>query len=234
MKLTEKLRRRARYLVNDSYNQIWSLKLGIPANEPMPVSDMKTESASKEHAQPYMMAWFKNLDRLLAPMKGQLHNYSFVDAGCGRGLVALYAARNYPFLSVSGFDFEPALIEDALKNKAISPDFRDVNLFVADASHHKLEERKQIVFMFNPFNAPVMEDFLENNIDTLRKHESVIAYANHNQLDVIRRFSPASVLDIPAYKCSLISFARNMVAARITTAFVSVAPVVENIISYVA
>lgn len=229
MRLAQEIKYRARYFINDSYNYFWSLRLGIAGNEKMLVADMQTQAASKVHAQPYMTGWFRNLDRLLAPLKGQIHNHSFVDAGCGRGVMALYAARKYPFQSVSGFDFESTLINDAVKYKELSSAFSKVDFFVADACEHRLEDRKQVVFMFNPFNAPVMEQFMKNNIDTLREHKSTIAYANHHQLDAIREFRPASIIDIPTYGCSLISFARNVVTTKIMRMFASAAPIVEDL-----
>ena len=201
-----KIRARSRYLVNDAYNHLWIYKCGIPANQPMQVEEMAVEADSKAHAQPFMTVWFKNIDRLLAKLSGPEEEYSFIDIGCGRGLAALYVARHYNFESLSGLDFEHSLIVDAHRNQHTMADFTNVDFFVADATAHELPDRKYVVFMFNPFDAPVMQAFMENNIDSLRRNKSVIAYANYHQLDVIKSFEPASIKMIEDYRCALIAF----------------------------
>jgi len=200
------IRTKTRYLVNDTYNHLWIRKYGIQTNRPMQVEEMVVEADSKAYAQPYMTVWFRNIDRLLAKLPEPEEEYDFIDIGCGRGVAALYVAQNYNFRSVAGFDFESSLIADAYRNQEAMAKLTDIDFFVADASIYILPDGKHVLFMFNPFDAPVMKSFMDNNIEALRRNKSVIAYANHHQLDVIKSFEPASVTMIKDYRCALISF----------------------------
>jgi len=204
--IAENVKYHSRYLVNDAYNRNWVYKFGIPANEPLSVSEMSVDLESKAHAQPFMTVWLKNIDRLLAPLRGTADQYDFIDVGCGRGVAAIYVEQTYNFKSVSGLDFEPKLVADARNNLAAAREFHDVRFFVADASEYFLEDQKQVVFMFNPFDAPVMDAFMRNNIENLRDNRSVIAYANHKQLSVINQYEPAFIKEVSSYNCSLIAF----------------------------
>lgn len=203
--MLKNLRMNALYWLNDSYNERWIRKHKIRHRADLEVKDMVNPSPSKEHAVLFMTVWLRNIDRLLGPIRDEVSQYDFLDVGCGRGISTLYVATEYDFNKVEGFDFEDALLQDAVLNAQSLPE-HPVRFFNADASMYRLPARKQIIFMFNPFGAPVMEDFMRNNIDTLRATGSKIAYANYHQLSTIQKFEPSNIHDIKQYRCALISF----------------------------
>ncbi|MDB5490648.1 MAG: hypothetical protein JWO78_497 [Micavibrio sp.] len=204
--LVKKIRFKMRYRLNDAYNDKWILRHKLPHTAVVPVAQMKNDQPSKQFAQAFHTVWLRNMDRILKRLKDPVSDYAFMDVGCGRGIATLYAATEYDFRKAEGFDFEESLIDDANINKQASPSFKDVNFFVADASTYVLPEGRYLIFMFNPFDAPIMQAFMVNNIDALRRNKSAIAYANYHQLDIIKSFEPAAVTMIESYRCALITF----------------------------
>ncbi len=191
-----------RYLINDSYNAWYIRKKGILDNEPASVSSFQNKSEVKENACPFLSVWLLNIKRIISASKIKTEHYDFIDVGCGKAISTIYVKDKYFFNSVSGFDFEPGLLESAFRNKGEA----DINFFEADASKLVLERKKWFVFMFNPFDAVVVEEFVKNNIEMFRATNSVIGYANAREMDVIKKFSPDKIVDIPKYRCSVIFF----------------------------
>lgn len=109
---------------------------------------------------------------------------NFVDVGCGRGQPSLFARRHFPFAQVYGFDFSEPLIEAAKKNLARTP-YRNVSFVVADARKWKAPDGNTIFFMFNPFDAVIMEEFLRLNLDHFVRYRSLIAYGFDKHRDTM-------------------------------------------------
>tara|TARA_B110001450_G_C17487888_1_gene427020 strand:+ start:221 stop:640 length:420 start_codon:yes stop_codon:yes gene_type:complete len=72
--------------------------------------------------------------------------------------------------------------ERANKNKKIINrngfDTSSISFNIADAKSIKLQDKSYALFMFNPFGWETLSEFLSNNIEVLRKNNSVILYAN--------------------------------------------------------
>lgn len=60
--------------------------------------------------------------------------------------------------------------------------------------------------MFNPFDSIIMNNFMKNNILSLCKSNSVIAYSNYNYLQTILEYNPKNVILNKRYKLALILF----------------------------
>ena len=84
-------------------------------------------------------------------------------------------------------------------------DARDIIIFNADASEHILDDKSFFLFMFNPFDAFIMEKFILNNLNNLIKNKSVIAYSNYNQLDIIKNYTK-NIKTIDQYKLAVCYF----------------------------
>ena len=84
-------------------------------------------------------------------------------------------------------DFSPPLLEIARANarKAGRPaiDFLD-----ADVTTYRLPPGDTLVYIYNPFEAPVLEAFLANNRDHFRSFRSVIAYENDRHRASLAKF----------------------------------------------
>jgi SAM-dependent methyltransferase len=124
--------------------------------------------------------------------KGAIDEFAFVDVGAGMGRAILLASE-FPFRSVVGVELNPTLARMARKNvahwksegRASSP----IRVVCKDASEYKLPSGPCVVFMFNPFGAPVMRRLLRAWCKNLAERESGldILYVNNEQENLLRR-----------------------------------------------
>lgn len=99
---------------------------------------------------------------------------TFVDVGAGKGRVLLIASR-YGFRRSTGIEFSGKLCEIAQKNVRIFTQKRkirpgSVEVIEADATTYDFGPDERVLFLFNPFERPVMEEFVENLRRSLEKH----------------------------------------------------------------
>ena len=89
---------------------------------------------------------------------------TFIDIGAGMGRVVFLAARR-PFRAVLGVEISPALVEIARDNLAGLTDVRrqaaDVRFVRADAAAYRFPLGDLVLYLYNPFGAPVLEAMLE-------------------------------------------------------------------------
>jgi tRNA1(Val) A37 N6-methylase TrmN6 len=88
----------------------------------------------------------------------------FVDIGSGKGRL-LMLARLMGYARVIGVEFSPILHAAALQNLAAftgGQSATQIELFNMDATAYEIPEEDCVMFMFNPFHEPVLDDFLEH------------------------------------------------------------------------
>ncbi len=175
-------------------------------NTPMQIENFTSDNSCKQNAGAFMTVWLLNIKRIIQSSQINPQDFHLLDVGCGKAISTIYFKSQYNFKSVSGFDFEQSLLNIAQKNLQCSNFERDIQLFNANANTFLLEDKKWFLFMFNPFDEVVMETFIKNNIEILKKTNSVIGYANSHQLDVIKKFQPEKIITIPNYKLAIIYF----------------------------
>ena len=105
----------------------------------------------------------------------------FADYGCGKGRAVLLAAR-HPFKKVVGVEISTALCEIAEANvKAAAPilNSKNIDIIDADATTFEPPADLNVVFMYNPFDANIVELVLERLRESLEQHprELQIIYA---------------------------------------------------------
>jgi precorrin-6B methylase 2 len=84
----------------------------------------------------------------------------FVDLGCGKGLVVLYAARRGCRKAI-GIELSPELAETARENARCADAATPVEIVEGDAATCDLSEGT-VFYMFNPFGAATMQLMLRN------------------------------------------------------------------------
>jgi SAM-dependent methyltransferase len=93
-----------------------------------------------------------------------LEDYSFVDLGCGKGR-AVMMASGFRFREVVGVELHPALAGIAEANVAVwSANGRPVcpaRIVCADATEFVFPDGPCLLYLFNPFAAPVMKQLVE-------------------------------------------------------------------------
>ena len=141
--------------------------------------DPDAVGASLEFATHYEPTPVAQAEALLAASPLPPERATFVDLGAGMGRVVLLAARR-PFRAVIGVDISPALVEIARENLATVHDpqrvARDVKIVGADAAAYAFPRGDLVVFMYNPFRAPVLADVLANVRTTAEERDVVLLY----------------------------------------------------------
>ena len=98
---------------------------------------------------------------------------TFIDVGCGKGRVVLLASL-YPFRRIIGVDYGKNLVETAQRNLARwrHPDqrCRDLSIAWADATVYEFPAEPLLIYLFNPFERPVMDRFVRHLDASLRAH----------------------------------------------------------------
>ncbi|HEY4439189.1 MAG TPA: class I SAM-dependent methyltransferase [Candidatus Elarobacter sp.] len=137
-----------------------------------------------EHATHYEPTPVDEAEALLDASPIDPARATFVDVGAGMGRVVLLAAKR-PFRQVVGIDVSPALVEIARENLAavhgLARACVDVRLTAADAASYAFPPGDLVVYLYNPFGAPVMERMLENLMNA--KEERDVALLYHTALE---------------------------------------------------
>ena len=121
-----------------------------------------------------------------------LDAYTFIDLGAGMGR-ALLLASGYPFRGVAGVELHPTLARIARNNLAIwrgaGRALVPTRVYCRDAAEYPLPKSPCVVFLFNPFGAPVLRRVLRAWSRTLvRRAEPLdILYVNNEQEGVLAR-----------------------------------------------
>ncbi|MCB1095945.1 MAG: class I SAM-dependent methyltransferase [Verrucomicrobiae bacterium] len=92
-------------------------------------------------------------------------DYIFIDLGSGKGR-ALMLASHFPFKKVIGVEFSPDLHRVASENllRYSSPHQRckDITAVCADAITYRLPEENLVIYLYHPFEEPVMGPVVES------------------------------------------------------------------------
>lgn len=149
------------------------------------LDELSIASPNAEHGvyyEPTSTRVFRFLMRQLS-LPGD--DWCFVDLGSGKGRTLLMAAE-YPFRRVIGVEFARDLHETAMKNASSyrNPAQKCFNLELhhMDAVEYRLPREPSVVFLFNPFERPVMERVAQNIAATVRESGEDMVLIYHNAL----------------------------------------------------
>ena len=194
---------------NDDFNQDFIESMGLKFSEIITPDQFNLSVEKTLDSSPCMVVWLKNIDRIfsLLSKKLPLKNYSFLDIGCGTGIASIYIANKYIFKSFSGFDFDPILVKKAKQNReiAIVEKLPRIDFFVQDSREIVLIKQPTFLFMFNPFGKETMNEFLQNNLDTISETKSIICYINDIHIEIFDQLDCTIVRD-DYFNLSLIYF----------------------------
>jgi hypothetical protein len=118
--------------------------------------------------------------------------YTFVDLGAGMGR-ALLLAEGFPFRAVVGVELHPTLARIARRNLALGRAAGltrvPTRVYCRDAAEFALPQGPCVVFLFNPFGAPVLRRVLRAWSRALagRAQPLDILYVNNEQENVLER-----------------------------------------------
>jgi SAM-dependent methyltransferase len=114
----------------------------------------------------------------------------FLDLGCGKGR-PLFIATEFGFHAITGVELSPTLARIARRNANVfsrtHPDRTRIDIVTGDARVHKLPTGKLTVFLYNPFDRPIIEQVLKNIEASLHTthRDLYIVYYNPAWADVL-------------------------------------------------
>lgn len=92
---------------------------------------------------------------------------TFLDLGAGKGRALLLAAR-YPFKHIVGVEFAEELYATAVENIVRAGADPRISIFHGDATDVEFPDGPLVIFMFNPFDAPVVQRVATNALASFR------------------------------------------------------------------
>lgn len=123
--------------------------------------------------------------RILERLQLDFERYTFIDLGSGKGR-ALLLASEYPFHAIAGVELSPMLHSIAVANLASyrgAQRCRDVRAIQADATDFPFPAGPLVIYLWNPFEAPVFTRVLEN-LEADLAHEPRETYIVYIQPDL--------------------------------------------------
>ena len=118
-------------------------------------------------------------------------DFTFVDIGCGKGRAMLLASR-FPFRRILGVELSPALAAVAQQNVLrFSAPWRlpgsTFEVFEGDATTFALPVDPLLVFLYHPFAAPMMRNFLSHLQQAAQQgpRKIILLYANPELGDLV-------------------------------------------------
>jgi SAM-dependent methyltransferase len=111
--------------------------------------------------------------QILHRLQLDFEKYTFVDLGSGKGR-ALLIASEYPFRAIVGVELSPKLHAIAVANianyRGSAQRCQDIRSIEADATEYSFPDGPLVVYLWNPFEAPVFTSVLANLEATLARN----------------------------------------------------------------
>jgi len=151
--------------------------------DPQGVCSLDVKATIRD-GEKYMPVWFRNISRALYQcLKINFSSYLFIDVGCGNGLALSYVSSHYSFKKLIGIEINRDLIEEALR---LNLDNRfNIDFKIDNAMTYKVPVSPSFIFLFNPFGADTLKQFLNNNLSTMIENNCWLIYINDRHRDII-------------------------------------------------
>jgi len=137
---------------------------GTETSERVPLENLSVEHESRAYEERYQPITARYFRRMLGATRMRYEDFVFVDLGAGKGRAVMLAARER-FKKVVGVEFSRELCAVAERNAArfarVQPGCAPIEIVCADAAEYDLPNEPLVIFMYNPFGAPVMTRVLE-------------------------------------------------------------------------
>ncbi|MDP9038349.1 MAG: class I SAM-dependent methyltransferase [Acidobacteriota bacterium] len=168
---------------------------GVETSGLVPAKHLRTGSPSDEHVTAYYGVAPSILRALIAQWmetepRDPISRYTFVDIGAGKGR-ALLVASEFAFRAVVGVELNPALAAVARANAtewarahaedATASGCAPIAVVEGDALRYELPAGPVLLFLFHPFEAPVLEQMMGRFAEQLarrRRPALEILYVN--------------------------------------------------------
>ena len=174
---------------------------GVETSGLVPAGHLITGHPNDEHVTAYYGVAPSVLRTLIdlwraTPPPHPIHHYTFVDIGAGKGR-AILVASEFPFRQIIGVELNPAMADIAEQNidlwrqahaaDTTAPALAPIRLLEQDALDFDLPRTPTLLFLYNPFDAPVLKALLRR-IETQFAHRPGtldILYVNTECRDIL-------------------------------------------------
>jgi SAM-dependent methyltransferase len=192
-------------------DKLFEFKIGLDFSGVITKDKFTVENDfSKENSTAYQAVYSRNIKKLIyRAFKTRIQFDSFIDIGSGKGKACFFAATTKKFKSIIGIEFSKDLNEISLKYNE-KKKIKNLYFLNKDALDYILPESNNIIFMFNPFNTIIMKKFIENNLDHFKKYESLIAYANDVEIDILNHLGFSIIYRDATRKISLLRYIKRL------------------------
>jgi SAM-dependent methyltransferase len=114
------------------------------------------------------------LRQILNRLQLDFEEYTFIDLGSGKGR-ALLIASEYPFRAIVGVELSPRLhaiaVENLARCRGLAQRCRNVRSIEGDATEFNFPAGPLVIYLWNPFEAPVFASVLVNLEAALRREQ---------------------------------------------------------------
>ena len=195
-----RVQNRLQYELAKATDRVIDLFLGIRTGFiQIPIAN-SIEADALPHAKRYHASNFFPAVRALRFVRRQYPTETFIDLGCGAGRVLVLAGCT-GFQTLIGVDIDPGLLECASTNlDAFRRRFRvksKVQLQNVSAARYEIPNVDGTIFLFNPFDPVVMEQFLELNRECLNAVQWTFVCINPRVGEVLEKFGFEAVHEWP-------------------------------------
>ncbi len=170
----------------------WDTTEAHKKNGSVGATETLDERTSDETGCPYVASPWLVLKWINEALPADKSNWAFVDLGAGEGRAVLAAAK-HNYKQIVGVDYDEELARIARMNieAAIPSGVTVPEVVHADAAIYELPQSPVIVFMFNPFDPPVINrvaDQIGRSYERAQR-PMIIAYLNPKHTDVLANIS---------------------------------------------
>lgn len=146
----------------------------------------------KTHAVQYepTRAWL--FSEIMAQIKVDFSNFSFVDFGSGKGRVLLLASK-FPFKKIIGLEASPELCQYAQNNvdrfRANDQRCKNITSVCINVQDFQIPQSDTILYFYNPFDGYILKPILQHIEDHCRKNlfRVIIIYTNPVHLELFEQ-----------------------------------------------
>jgi hypothetical protein len=161
---------------------------GVDTSGLVPAKHLVTGHANDEHVTAYYGVAPSILRSLIARWRETvpphpISSYTFIDIGAGKGR-GLMVASELPFRKVVGIELNPALVTTARRNVELwvsthakdltAPQLAPIEVLEQDALDYDLPTTPTLIFLFHPFDAPVLRKLLRRIETQFAKREGTL------------------------------------------------------------
>jgi SAM-dependent methyltransferase len=136
---------------------------GLDTSGIVRLHELAFENEHKELGARYEATSPESFERVMGQLELGDGELTFIDLGAGKGRVLLMASR-FPFRRIVGVEFSPELTAIAERNvegwRRRTPACPDIELVCQDATTYDFPDEPLLVYMYNPFDEPVMRAVL--------------------------------------------------------------------------